>query len=235
YAKSAYTVTSETKVDTLINTVTVNLKNEFPNSDIRYVLNNADINSEAIPFTEPIKITETTSITASLFEDDKPVGNVFPKTYTFDKAVGKKVIYHTKYSDNYPGTGNTTLVNILRGSKNFHDGQWQAWLNKDMDATVDLGEPTQISTVTLGTMENQGPSIFFPTRVEVWVSSDGKKFMPIGAVDRPFKSNAGGAELKDFTITFEPQQVQYVKVKASCFKDNPRGGAWLFVDELIVE
>ena len=234
YAKSAYTVTSETKVDTLTNTITVNLKNEFPNSDIRYVLNNADINTEAIPFTAPIKITETTSITASLFENDAPVGRVFSKTYTFDKAVGKKVIYQTKYSKNYPGTGNTTLVNILRGSKNFRDGQWQAWLNKDMDATLDLGKPTKISTVSLGTMENQGPSIFFPTRVEVWVSNDGKNFTSVGSIDRPFKSSAG-AELKDFTITFEPQEVQYVKVKASCLKDNPRGGAWLFVDELIVD
>ncbi|WOD42659.1 discoidin domain-containing protein [Hwangdonia lutea] len=234
YAKSAYTITSDAQVDEATNTITVSLENEFPVADIRYALNDAPLDETATPYTKPIEINSTTTIKASLYEDDKPVGKVFEKTFNYHKAVGKKVIYNNMYSDSYQGKGAGNMVNIVRGTKNFHDGQWQAWIAKDMELTIDLEEETEISNVSVGTMESQGPSIYFPTEVEVLVSNDGKSFTSVGKIDRPYKNNPG-ITLKDFSIDFDTQKVRFVKVKAKRYNRTDRkGGVWIFVDEIIV-
>lgn len=235
YAKSAYTITSETKVDEATNTISVALKNEFPVAGIRYVLNDASLDEAAIKYTKPIEINSTSTIKASLFEGDKPVGKVFEKTFNYHKAVGKKVIYNIKYHDSYKGKEASNMVNIVRGTKNFHDGQWQAWLVKDMDLVIDLDEATDVSSVSVGMMESQGPSIYFPTQVEVLVSNDGKNFTSVGKIDRPYKSNAD-IILKDFKISFDTQKVQFIQVKAKNLGKTERGGAtWIFADEIIVQ
>lgn len=234
YAKSAYTLTSNTKVNDTTNTITVTLKNEFPVANIRYALNGAPLDETAIVYTKPIKINSTTTIKASLYKDDKPVGKVFEKTFNYHKAVGKKVIYNTKYSDSYKGKESANMVNIIRGSKNFHDGQWQAWLVDDMELAIDLEEETEVSYVSLGAMESQGPSIYFPTQVEVLLSNDGKVFSSVGKIDRPYKNNPG-ITLKDFSIGFDSQKARFVKVKAKNLKKSERGSdTWMFFDEIIV-
>ncbi len=234
YAKSAYTIVSDAKVNDTTNTISISLKNEFPVSDIRYALNDKALDGTAIPYTKPIEIKETTTVKASLYKNDKPIGKVFKKTYNYHKAVGKKVVYNTKYHNSYKGKASANMVNIIRGTKNFHDGQWQAWLVKDMELTIDLENETNVSSVSVGTMENQGPSIYFPTQVEAFLSKDGKTYTRVGKIERPFKINAG-ITLKDFIINFDTQRARYVKVKAKNLKTTDRGNdTWLFVDEIVV-
>ncbi|QTE22209.1 glycoside hydrolase family 20 protein [Polaribacter cellanae] len=235
YAKSAYTISTETQVNDTTNVISIALKNEFPNSDIRYVLNNVSLDNEAIPYKKPIELKETTTIKASVFKDDKPVGKIFKKTFKYHKAVGKKVTYLTKYSDSYKGTGAKNMTNIIRGSKNFHDGQWQAWIGNDMEVVIDLETPTEISKVSVGAMDHQGPGIYYPTKVEVLLSNDGKNFKRAGLIDRALKVSPN-IEIKDFIINFKSERARYVKVIAKSVKKTPNGGgAWLFVDEIVVE
>jgi hexosaminidase len=217
------------------NTVEVLLKNEFPNSDIRYTIDGTDLNNASKKYSEPIKITETTNLKASLFENNQPIGKEFNQTIKFHKAVGKKVSYKEIYNDNYQGAGEFTLVNTLRGTKNFHDGQWQAWLGKDMEVVIDLEKETSIREVTVGSMENQGPGIYYPIKIEVFVSLNGKDYKRVGNVERAYAKNPG-SELKEFKIEFSAQKAQYVKVIATNLKNTPEGGdTWLFIDEILID
>lgn len=235
YAKSAYLVTADTQINMEEKAVEVLLKNEFPKSDIRYSLDGSELNSTSKKYTAPIKISETTNIKASLFEKDKPVGSAFNKTIKFHKAVGKKVSYKELYSDSYKGAGEFGMVNTLRGTKNFHDGQWQAWLGKDMETVIDLGKETLVSQITVGSMENQGPGIYYPTEIEVFISEDGKNYKLAGNVERAYAKNAG-SELKDFNINFSEQKTRFVKVVATSLKKTPTGGdVWLFIDEILID
>jgi len=234
YAKSAYLVMEDVKIDMDTKNVSLGLKNEFTNADIRYAINDNKLTNKAIKYTEPLKIDKTTTVHASLFKDNKPVGVPFNTTIEFHKAVGKKVTFKEIYDDRYKGEGEFGLVNTLRGTKNFSDGHWQAWLGKDMEAVIDLGENTAIQEVTLGTLENQGPGIYFPTAVTVSVSTDGKNYKEVGVEKRPFAKNPS-FDLKDFKVSFENQSVRYVKVVATSLKTLPKGGdVWLFVDEILI-
>ncbi len=235
YAKSAFLVTSDKTMDIDKKEIQISLKNEFPKADIRYVLGDKSINDNAISYTDTVKMNKTTLIKASLFKDDVPVGRTFTDMVIFHKAVGRPVSYKTPYHDNYKGAEAVGMVNVIRGTKNFHDGQWQAWLVDDMEVVIDLEQDDTIKQVIVGTLENQGSGIYFPVKVEVLVSNDGKVFTEVGQVERPFAINAM-AELKDFKIEFNPQKARFVKVIATNLKKTPKGGdSWVFVDEILVQ
>ncbi|MBB4802181.1 hexosaminidase [Flavobacterium nitrogenifigens] len=233
YAKSAYLVTASSTADLGNKQIKVELKNEFPNPDIRYVLGNQNIDHHAIKYTSPIEIKETTVLKASLFQDEKPVGKTFTDTIVFHKAFAQKVKYLTPFNDNYKGDANT-MVNSIRGSKNFHDGQWQAWLVNDMELVIDLGKVESIEQVIVGTLESQGAGVNFPIQVKVLISNDGIKYTQVGKVMRPYAANPV-PELKDFKINFQKQNARFVKVIGGNLKKSPKGeSSWLFVDEILV-
>ena len=95
------------------------LKNEFPDADIRYVLNDGDLASSGVKYMDPIGIDSSTTIRAAMFKNDTILGAVFEKHINYHKAVGKKVTYKKLYHDRYQGAKEVGMVNVLRGSKNF--------------------------------------------------------------------------------------------------------------------
>ncbi len=236
YAKSAYAVTAETEVDLDSKILQVNLKNEFPQSEIRYALTDEALNKNSEIYSEPIELSQSTTLKAAVFENGEQPGEILEKNFTFHKAVGKEVTYKPIYHDSYKGQEEAGLVNVLRGSLNFHDGQWQGWLVDDVEIIIDLEENTEINRVGVGTMENQGSGIYYPLGVSVSISEDGENYQSIGNTSREYKQNSN-PELKEFNIELEePEETRFVKVKVNNLGHPPQGGeAWLFLDEIIVE
>ena len=235
YAKSAYQVTTETSVNTENGVISIALKSEFPQADIRFSLDGSDITSASKKYSAPVDIDRTTNIKAQVFKDGEPVGAIFEKTIKYHKAVGKPVTYINKYHDSYKGAEDLGMVNVVRGSKNFHDGQWQGWLDNDMELVIDLESPTELEKISVGTLENQGSGIYFPIQVEVFLSDDGKTFRSAGSAKREYAAN-NGSELKDFVIIIGKQTARYIKVKATNLGTAPTGGgSWMFIDEVVVE
>ena len=235
YAKSAYQVTTETSVNTENGVISIALKSEFPQADIRFSLDGSDITSASKKYSAPVDIDSTTNIKAQVFKDGEPVGAIFEKTIKYHKAVGKPVTYINKYHDSYKGAEDLGMVNVVRGSKNFHDGQWQGWLDNDMELVIDLESPTELEKISVGALENQGSGIYFPIQVEVFLSDDGKTFRSAGSAKREYAAN-NGSELKDFVIIIGKQTARYIKVKATNLGTAPTGGgSWMFIDEVVVE
>ncbi|MCK0188351.1 family 20 glycosylhydrolase [Arenibacter sp. F20364] len=235
YAKSAYQVTTETSVNTENGVISIALKSEFPQADIRFSLDGSDITSASEKYSAPVDIDRTTNIKAQVFKDGEPVGAIFEKTIKYHKAVGKPVTYINKYHDSYKGAEDLGMVNVVRGSKNFHDGQWQGWLDNDMELVIDLESLTELEKITVGAMENQGSGIYFPVQMEVLLSEDGEAFKSAGILKRDFADNIG-SELQDFVIDIDKQSAQYIKVVATNLGTPPNGGgSWMFIDEVVVE
>jgi hexosaminidase len=235
YAKSSYLITPNTNTDLEKKSVTLSLQNEYSNADIRYVLDGEKLEENPQKYEKPIVLTKTTAVAASLFKKNKPVGKVFTDTIIFHKGIAHKVEYTIPYSDKYKGTGESTLVNTLRGSKNFQDGQWQAWLKDDMEVVIDLEKEDTISQIIIGSIEHQGPGIYFPVAIAIFTGIDGKDYKEVGKVKRSYAANSN-IELKDFKINFEKHTARYIKVRVTNLKENPKGGdTWLFIDEILVD
>jgi hexosaminidase len=104
-----------------------------------------------------------------------------------------------------------------------------------MEVVIDLEKETSISQVIVGSMVNQGPGIYYPTKIEAFISEDGKNYKIAGSVENAYAKNAG-SELKDFKINFPEQKARFVKVVATSLKQTPTGGSvWLFIDEILID
>lgn len=235
YAKSAFLVTALASADLTKKEVAIALDNEFPNSDIRYVLGNEPFADEkVIRYKEPITVSETTVLQASLYEEGQRVGKIFTDTIKFHKAFAKEITLDPLYNKSYKGVGEGTLVNVVRGSKNFHDGQWQGWLADEVEINIDLGDTQKVDGVIVGTLENQGAGIYFPTSIVVYGSENGKDFKKIDELKRDYTIN-GGADLLDMKLNFDETAIRYIKIKVTNLGTSPKGGGtWLFLDEIVI-
>ncbi|ALJ04186.1 beta-N-acetylhexosaminidase [Pseudalgibacter alginicilyticus] len=235
YAKSSFIVTSDMKIDVQNKTVSLILHNEYPNSNIKYALNDEALDNNSKPFVEPIILSKTTAVKAGLFKDDVLFGDIFQDTIKFHKGVANNVMYNTDFNERYQGAGDFNLVNTLRGTKNFRDGRWQAWLNSGVDVTIDLETEKEINQVTVGSMENQKNGIFYPTLIQVFVSNDGEIFNEITSFNRLFVLNEN-PELKDFILPFDTLNTRFVKIKISLSNNiRERNEGWIFVDEILID
>ncbi|SZD72828.1 Beta-hexosaminidase [Candidatus Ornithobacterium hominis] len=237
YAKSIFDVTGSVRFnqEKEKKQVILDLNNEFPGEkEIRYTIDDADLSEKSPKFFKPLEINKTSTIRAGLFIDGKLAGKVYKKNIEIHKAINAKVSYEPYAHKSYTGQGEKTMANITRGSLDFHDGQWQAWLNDDVTLTLDLGQEKEINQVKIGAMENQGSGIYYPIGAQVWVSEDGVDYISVGKFTRPYADN-GYAEITDFAFDFELTKARYIKVFVDNLGKAPYGGdAWMFVDEILV-
>ena len=230
YARSVYQVVPT--VENKEGNIYLKLECEVPNADIRYALGDTPI-EKGEKYTSPIAIKGTTTYKAAVFSANV-TNTITSGQITFHKAIGKPVSYSPLYHKSYQGQGEGTLTNVIRGTKNFHDGQWLGWLGDDVTLTLDLGETTEVSEVRIGAMDAQSSGIYFPERLTVALSADGKNYREVAAQEEPCTIK-GKPSLKDFVLKFAPQSTRYLQIQLKNVKTPPKGGdAWLFIDEILV-
>lgn len=230
YARSVYQVVPT--VENKEGNIYLKLECEVPNADIRYALGDTSI-EKGEKYTSPIAIKATTTYKAVVFSANA-TNTITSGQITFHKAIGKPVSYSPLYHKSYQGQGEGTLTNVIRGTKNFHDGQWLGWLGDDVTLTLDLGETTEVSEVRIGAMDAQSSGIYFPERLMVALSVDGKNYHEVAAQEEPCTIK-GKPSLKDFVLKFDPQSTRYLQIQLKNVKTPPKGGdAWLFIDEILV-
>ena len=230
YARSVYQVVPT--VENKEGNIYLKLECEVPNADIRYALGDTPI-EKGEKYTSPIAIKGTTTYKAAVFSANA-TNTITSGQITFHKAIGKPVSYSPLYHKSYQGQGEGTLTNVIRGTKNFHDGQWLGWLGDDVTLTLDLGETTEVSEVRIGAMDAQSSGIYFPERLTVALSADGKNYREVAAQEEPCTIK-GKPSLKDFVLKFAPQSTRYLQIQLKNVKTPPKGGdAWLFIDEILV-
>jgi hexosaminidase len=166
---------------------------------------------------------------------------VLNQSFNINKATVKPVKYANLYSDSYKGSGEYTLVNGVHGTTNHADGEWQGWEGKNMDVVIDLQQQTDVSKITTSALQNSGAWIFFPKKVEFFVSADGAKFQKVGEVVTDVDPLSKDKQVKEYSISFAPVKAGFVKVVATSLDKAPKGhqgagdNAWLFIDEIAVE
>ena len=230
YARSMYQVVPT--VENQKGNIFLKLDCEVPNADIRYALGDTSI-EKATKYHQPIALNRSTTFKATVFSG-KATNTITTGEVTFHKAIDKKVSYSPLYHKSYQGQGETTLTNVIRGTKNFHDGQWLGWLGDDVTLTLDLGQATEVREVRIGAMDAQASGIYFPVEFIVSLSNDGKNYREVATHNESCVVR-GKATLKDFVLKFSPTEARYIELTLKNVKTPPKGGdAWLFIDEILV-
>ncbi len=155
-------------------------------------------------------------------------------------AIGKEVKLKNPFSPKFPGNGEKTLIDGIRGSMDHTDGSWLGFEGDDLDATVDLGQLQSIKRIKCGFLQNQVSWIFSPTFIEMAISKNGNNFQVIGTFDLLTEFNQK-PEIKDYSTELTEKETRFVRIKAKnvgiCPDWHPGAGgkAWILVDEIVVE
>ena len=175
----------------------------------------------------------------------RPEGRLDPKRDEKDLkvkhlAIGREIKNLSLYSDKYSGGGNGALVDGLRGSLDYLDGNWQGYEGENLEVLIDMGSIMNLKSVEISFLQNQGSWIFFPLNVEFSFSKDRVDFQDYKQINNKLVMSYAH-EVKNFIIDLSViSQIQYIKIKAKsllvCPDWHPGSGgkAWLFADEVVV-
>lgn len=206
-------------------------------ADIYYTLDGTEPTASSSKYTDTLKIKNACQLNAVVI---RPSGksDVFSENIDFNKASMKPITMNTRINKQYEFKGAVTLIDGLRGNANYKTGSWIAFYRNDMEAVIDLLEPTEISKAQIETCVVKGDWVLDARSFAVEVSDDGVTYKKAASALYP----AMKAEDKDgvyvHELTFEPVTARYVKVMMEPEHSMPEwhGGkgnpAFVFIDEI---
>lgn len=153
----------------------------------------------------------------------------------------KVLRYQTRFSPQYTGGGEDALVDGIQGGADYRTGGWQGFEGENVDLVLDLGKSRKINQVSAHFMQDENSWIFFPTRLLVEISSDGKTYEPAGEALSTISPDAKGSLQQVLSVAVGGKKARYVRVVGVSLGQCPvthKGAGhacWVFVDEIEVE
>jgi len=241
YSLSAFQVTAVPEVNTLNKTLKITLESEVYKPTIRYTLDGSEPDANSALYERPFEIDQTSTVKAVVFQNGRSMQQVMERHYNIHKAFGAEVKLEFPNSPTYDGHGQYSLVNGIRGSRSFSDGNWKGFRGDDMVATIDLGEPVSINRVEVGALHTYASWIFLPQWVSFEVSEDGENYRLLEKVMNTENIFQTERLIKNYATETPAENVQFLRVTVKSQGVCPPGHsgegqlAWLFVDEIVVE
>lgn len=230
YYRPSWQLEPKTIIDTTRKLTIVSFETEQFRPVIRYTLDGTRPTVNSALYGGPVEVPGTAALIAAVFRDTMLMGRPVTVPVHYHKAIGKKVIYNAPWSGSYPAQDAATLVNGYRGSLTYGDGQWQGFLGKGVDVTIDLGASQPLESLQIGFMQLTGPGVYMPPAVTVQVADDPAAFgkAKVFTVQNDVPPAHEKLIFKDFKFGLQGQKGRYIRVKAPVQK------GFLFTDEIIV-
>lgn len=238
FARHIFDVSAAIKADQNAECVTVALSS-FDNAPIRYTLDGTTPAEKSALYKDTLRIKKNTIVKAVAFRGGKP-GKVMTERIEYNLSTLKPVTAILPLSNYYRYNGITTLVDGLKGKRNFQTGRWIGFTN-GMEVVIDLQKTTKIQEVSFSNIVETGASVFNARNFSVAISTDSVNFTTIATEDYPEMKADEKNGIYDHTLRFSPVETRYVKVKAASEKSIPdwhngKGKpAFLFVDEVEIK
>lgn len=215
------------------------LSTEITGADIYYTTNGTEPGLQSAKYNTPVAINQSTILKAVTVQNGHIMSlQAARQGFVMHKAIGKNVVYQNPVSKYYPADGPNSLTDGIRGTAQ-HGKFWHGISGDDLIATVDLEKIREISSITLGCLQNYGAWIFLPKSVRFEISEDGINFQTVKTIENTISINQASA-LYDFKAVFSSQPARFVRINAvtnACPPGHPGAGkpGWIFADEIIVE
>ena len=235
YAKHIFDIRASFATDGDKGEIVVTLETEG-SADIHYTLDGSEPTATSPKDEAPLRIKQNTEVKAVAV---RPTGNsrIFSEKIDFNKATAKPVTLKVAPSRGYDFNGGPELTDGLSGNDNYKTGRWLGFQGKDLDAVIDLKEPTEFSKVSFNTNVVKGDWIMGAVGVTVKVSDDGQNFKEIASKTIPSLGKDDKDGLYPQEISFDPVKARYVEViiksdKLPTWHGGAGNPAFLFVDEI---
>lgn len=143
----------------------------------------------------------------------------------------------TEYAPVYSAGGPNALVDGLRGSKDFRDGLWQGYNDRDVEGEIELDTSVVLDSVSIGCLQDQRSWILLPSEVSYRFSADGRLWSEPKILKNGIPDQAEDGRIHHFTA--KPSgPVRYIRFLLKnggrlpdwhLSKGEP---SWIFADEI---
>lgn len=235
YGKHIFDINASLTTNTENGTLDIALT-KLGEGDIYYTVDGSDPTIASIKYEGPVQINQDCEFKAIVVRPNG-TSRIFSEDIFFNKATMKPITLKEQPSKGYVFNGAQVLVDGLRGGSNYKTGHWLGFQGKDLDATIDLKEPTEIQKVSFNTNVVKGDWIMGASAVTIKVSDDGKNFKEVASKKIPELTQNDKDGLYPQEISFAPVKARYVEIIINSSKlPKWHGGAgspaFLFVDEI---
>ncbi len=242
YSRGSYAVKIDPVYDYADKNFTVSLSSEQLNPKIYYTLNGTNPDNNSSIYIQPFTLDQKTIIKAAVLKDKIPVQGISEMTIYPGYELGKKILYINQPAKKYTGdNGYNTLIDGIRGSNYYYDGNWQGISEKNFDIIIDLGELYPVHQISVDFLNDISAWIFLPESIDISVSPDGIDY-------RDFVTGFDSAGLKTDSIfvktyneNLNGSSIRFIHIIAKnigiCPPWHVGAGepAWLFCDEILIE
>ncbi len=239
YAKHIFDVMLSLTPDSKNGTLDASVRT-IDNAPVYYTLDGSEPTQQSNLYTDVVKINKPCVLrTVAIRPNGK--SHVTTDTIKFSKSSMKPITMLQPINNQYKFTGESVLVDGMTGNMNYKTGRWLGFYKNDLEAVIDLKEPTEVSSLNMRTLVEKGDWIFGTRGITVSVSDDNKSFKEVVSRSYPAMNSTDPNKIYVYNLKFSPVKARYVKVKALAEHNIPswHGGkgnpAFLFVDELTVE
>ena len=209
------------------------------NAPIHYTLDGTEPTASSPLFNTVLKIGENSVLKAVVV---RPEGHsrVFTEKIEFSKSSMKPITMLQPINKQYYFEGASTLVDGLKGNGNYKTGRWIAFYKNDLEAVIDMKEPTEISTVDISTCVEKGDWVFDARSFTILISDDGENFKQIAKEEYPALKESDKNGIYEHNITFDPVKTRFVKVigvpekKMPSWHNGKGLDAFMFIDEITI-
>lgn len=237
YSKAIFEVNTDVMPKPGGNGVLYLLKsNQKPNS-IHYTTDGSLPTVKSAIYSQPIEISNSQTVKAAYFENDKPQSNFNEQAFYIHKATSRLITLQNQPNGNYTKGGGFTLVDGIKGDTSKFGQNWLGFSGTDLNATIDLGSKQKINQLGIGLLSSPSSWIYYPKKVTFWVSEDMIHFEEVKTISFEEIQKVKG----QITIDCKKKKIQFVKVTVENYGIIPDGEpgagnkAWLFADEITVE
>ncbi len=205
---------------------------------IYYTLDGKAPDSSSSRYSKPINISSNVTVKAIAVSQGK---SSFVVEGTFTRIRDDiKLTLISKYLSNYPGEGDQSLIDGLRGSVNWRLGHWQGYQGTDLAAVIDLGVLKTVKSVSIGTLQDTRSWIVFPKYVECWVSDDNSSYRLVAQVNTKIDIKDTTVQTQNFKAVLNTR-TRYIKLVAKQYGPLPdwhesKGQqSYIFADQITIE
>ena len=161
--------------------------------------------------------------------------NYFENGVVKHKAIGKLMTSDPPCDPRYACTPNC-LNDGVHGTHEYRM-LWQGWYGLDFQITLDMLQPTSVSSVKASFLDDNQSWILLPAGIEIEISNDNKAWLNIGRYENPEHGNKINKQIRTFQLDFQNTSARYVRLKIKGVGDLPawrgeKGKAWVFIDEI---
>ena len=215
-----------TAAKTFRNKLEIRVQNLAPSTAVYYTTDGTEPTSRSTRYVRPFAIDKNTTVKARAIDARGRQSSVV--TGSFHRIPHDwKLTLLSDYSSQYTAGGDSALIDGIRGTMNWTGGAWQGYWEKDLVTVVDLGKVERISEVGAGFLQDIGSWIWFPRRLTVELSVDGKSFTTVALI---VNNGDGAASIRDYVQAITPQNARYVRLRAG----NSGKNTWIFADEILI-